>query len=78
MCAATIWPDLPYSSWRDTAATLQLWTQIVGKVRLQSTYRAAADLGKWDPALECAIGVPGRPRALPIGAPARPSPRATP
>ncbi len=28
------WPDLPYRSWRDTAATLQLWTQIVGKIRL--------------------------------------------
>jgi hypothetical protein len=31
------WPDLPYPSWRDTAATLQLWTQIVGKVRLALT-----------------------------------------
>ncbi|MBB4081209.1 DUF5996 family protein [Brevundimonas lenta] len=29
---------------------------------LQSTYRAAADAGRWDPALECGIGVPGRPR----------------
>lgn len=28
------WPELPYSAWRDTAATLQLWTQIVGKIRL--------------------------------------------
>ena len=28
------WPDLRYEAWRDTAATLQLWTQIVGKVRL--------------------------------------------
>src|SRR5215469_5147890 len=26
--------NLPYPVWRDTAATLQLWTQIVGKVRL--------------------------------------------
>jgi len=32
-----IWPDLTYSSWRDTAATLQLWTQIVGKIRLSLT-----------------------------------------
>ena len=32
-----IWPDLTYSAWRDTAATLQLWTQIVGKVRLALT-----------------------------------------
>ena len=31
------WPDLPYSSWRDTATTLQLWTQIIGKVRLSLT-----------------------------------------
>jgi hypothetical protein len=30
---AAVWPDLPYAAWRDTAATLQLWTQIVGKVR---------------------------------------------
>jgi hypothetical protein len=34
---ATLWPDLPYPAWRDTAATLQLWTQIVGKVRLALT-----------------------------------------
>jgi len=33
----TGWPDLPYASWRETAATLQLWTQIVGKVRLTLT-----------------------------------------
>ncbi|MGH7087975.1 MAG: DUF5996 family protein [Stellaceae bacterium] len=34
---AVIWPDLPYFAWRDTAATLQLWTQVVGKVRLALT-----------------------------------------
>ena len=28
------WPDLTYEAWRETAATLQLWTQVVGKVRL--------------------------------------------
>src|ERR1700761_1341743 len=28
------WPELPFNSWRDTCATLQLWTQIVGKIRL--------------------------------------------
>ncbi len=33
----TVWPALPYPAWRDTAATLQLWTQIVGKVRLALT-----------------------------------------
>jgi len=32
-----VWPDLPYAGWRETAATLQLWTQIVGKVRLKLT-----------------------------------------
>jgi hypothetical protein len=32
---------------------------------LESTYRAAADLGGWERSvLECAIGVPGRPRLL--------------
>jgi hypothetical protein len=32
-----VWPELPYSSWHETAATLHLWTQIVGKVRLSLT-----------------------------------------
>jgi uncharacterized protein DUF5996 len=31
------WPELPFASWRDTCATLQLWTQIVGKIRLTLT-----------------------------------------
>jgi len=31
------WPELPYASWHETLATLQLWTQIVGKVRLSLT-----------------------------------------
>jgi hypothetical protein len=31
------WPRLQYAEWRDTALTLQLWTQIVGKVRLALT-----------------------------------------
>ena len=35
--AARPWPDLPFPAWRETAATLQLWTQIVGKVRLRLT-----------------------------------------
>jgi Family of unknown function (DUF5996) len=35
--AANIWPDLPYAEWRETGTTLQLWTQIVGKVRLMLT-----------------------------------------
>jgi hypothetical protein len=28
------WPELDYAGWCDTALTLQLWTQIVGKIRL--------------------------------------------
>ena len=32
-----IWPELDYASSRDTLATLQLWTQIVGKVRIAHT-----------------------------------------
>jgi uncharacterized protein DUF5996 len=28
------WPPLPLAAWSDTAATLHLWTQIVGKIRL--------------------------------------------
>jgi Family of unknown function (DUF5996) len=34
---ATPWPALPHPAWRETAATLHLWTQIVGKVRLALT-----------------------------------------
>jgi hypothetical protein len=32
-----LWPELPYGAWKDTCATLQLWTQIVGKTRLALT-----------------------------------------
>jgi uncharacterized protein DUF5996 len=31
------WPSLPLEAWSDTLATLHLWTQIVGKVRLVQT-----------------------------------------
>jgi len=31
------WPSLPLNSWKDTCATLHMWTQIVGKVRLALT-----------------------------------------
>jgi hypothetical protein len=31
------WPELPLESWQDTYATLHMWTQIVGKVRLALT-----------------------------------------
>ena len=32
-----IWPGLPQSAWSNTCATLQLWLQIVGKVRMALT-----------------------------------------
>ena len=31
---ATNLPELPYDSWKDTLATLHMWTQMVGKIRL--------------------------------------------
>ncbi len=32
-----VWPELPYAAWKDTCATLHLWTQAVGKIRLALT-----------------------------------------
>jgi hypothetical protein len=31
------WPALPFEEWKDTCATLHMWTQIVGKIRLAQT-----------------------------------------
>jgi Family of unknown function (DUF5996) len=31
------WPDIPFERWKDTCATLHLWTQVVGKYRLART-----------------------------------------
>jgi hypothetical protein len=31
------WPELTLSAWSDTCATLHLWTQVVGKIRLAQT-----------------------------------------
>ncbi len=31
------WPDLQFDSWKDTYATLHMWMQIVGKIRLELT-----------------------------------------
>jgi len=31
------WPELPYGAWEETRATLHLWTQVVGKIRLVQT-----------------------------------------
>jgi hypothetical protein len=35
--STTRWPELPYAAWKDTAETLHLWTQVVGKIRLAKT-----------------------------------------
>jgi hypothetical protein len=32
---AELWQALPYEGWRDTYQTLHMWTQIVGKVRME-------------------------------------------
>jgi hypothetical protein len=32
-----VWPALPQSAWSETCATLQLWMQMVGKIRLVLT-----------------------------------------
>ena len=32
-----VWPELNYADWKDTCATLHMWTQIVGKIRLTLT-----------------------------------------
>jgi hypothetical protein len=29
------WPALPYADWKTTLATLHMWMQIVGKVKLE-------------------------------------------
>jgi Family of unknown function (DUF5996) len=62
------WPALPFRAWRDTAVTLQLWTQIVGKVRLSlspwlnHSWQVPLYVS-WDrAALECPLGAPGRVR----------------
>lgn len=34
-----VWPELPLEAWKDTYATLHMWTQVVGKVRLALTPR---------------------------------------
>jgi hypothetical protein len=31
------WPALPLNEWKDTCATLHMWTQIVGKIRAEFT-----------------------------------------
>ncbi len=31
------WPELKFSEWQDTLGTLHMWTQVVGKIRLEQT-----------------------------------------
>jgi hypothetical protein len=37
MVERTVWPELHWASWRETAETLQRFMQVVGKIRLAST-----------------------------------------
>src|SRR3984893_16761279 len=37
MSREDIWPSLPFNEWKETLATLHMWTQIVGKIRLVQT-----------------------------------------
>jgi Family of unknown function (DUF5996) len=37
MSASETWPSLPLEAWSETLATLHMWTQVVGKVRLVQT-----------------------------------------
>jgi hypothetical protein len=32
--AGDVWPALPYDAWKDTYATLHMWTQVAGKIAL--------------------------------------------
>jgi Family of unknown function (DUF5996) len=33
--STSAWPPLPLDAWRDTCDTLHMWTQVVGKIRLE-------------------------------------------
>jgi hypothetical protein len=33
----TQWPSLKYDEWSDTARTLRMWTQVIGKIRMTKT-----------------------------------------
>jgi len=34
--SADLWPDIEFSRWKDTLATVHLWVQIIGKIRLKA------------------------------------------
>jgi hypothetical protein len=38
-----MWPELAFENWKETCATLHMWTQIVGKIRLE----CSATLNHW-------------------------------
>ena len=38
-----VWPSLPLESWQDTYATLHMWMQVIGKIRLALT----PDINHW-------------------------------
>lgn len=48
-----LWPSLPLEAWKDTYATLHMWTQIVGKIRLM----LAPSVNHW---WHCALYVSAR------------------
>ena len=33
--SSLVWPELPLAAWQDTRDTLHMWTQVVGKIRLE-------------------------------------------
>ncbi|MDQ2753034.1 MAG: DUF5996 family protein [Bacteroidota bacterium] len=33
---AITWPEIDFNNWKDTLSTVQLWTQMVGKIRLKA------------------------------------------
>jgi hypothetical protein len=35
LAGSEAWPSLPYEEWKDTCETVHMWTQIVGKIRLE-------------------------------------------
>jgi hypothetical protein len=39
MVATAAWPNLPWAAWEETAQTLHMWTQIVGKIRMARSPR---------------------------------------
>ena len=72
MSEGAIWPDLPLAAWSETCDTLQLWTQIVGKVRIALTPLLNHWWNSTFFVTNCEVGSPGagagRRRAVADGA----------